>query len=989
NCSETRKVTLFLKHVAFEGVKRNRLIIDYAMVDEVLIAHQELCEDPDILLHLARSGLLKSIDSEATLSNKSFYFMHYSFQEYLAGCYIADTLESQETQNFISQYKYFPVFQEVMTYAASSMKNNISKLDFFYDLLLSAPRDLCGDVEFELLLRCGEAAGWPEGWKARGRILKIVGEGYEKAIRKSYRLYEISQLLSHFPNTATAMLGVGGRVGFFEILNNLPHSKSHVKALEALRLSSVCNFTEAQISEILEWVKNSFFDRCDLHYEVILNSFSLSDVQIDDLLDYFELMLQGDGNAIGREYDCLGIFFLSSLKFNDIQIDRLWAFLKNEKRRSWFGRKAKTIILRKLLFSENISQVNSFLDHFEDLLHYRCVLSRYSLLSLCNTHAKSLSLDESQVNRLWVWVENGWIESQFNISYFKWVFEKMFFSDVWVDRFCRYLFSGSKNEILSKSSLFSLFQLLNDRQVEVMLNQIQANLNSKKNVFASLIILSNLNLKNISLEKTLLFFEWIFPYINEGIVERDCLFDWDLNFLTSMHSLDFGALESNPFFEEKFCDSFGKKISGGELLGWAFGFLSRLPLTNAHFDRFLGCLDRLKDNFDESAVYKVSVFLNRFQFDCYNAKRVLDWFKEVVDFSFCVTSVVLKGAGKKPLWTIAPKDRPYLDRENFFEVLIRLSLLSLQLNWVMQFLRSCLNSESLHQYNFYYQVKKIKEQRFSEEHKNQIVTSILDILKDDLVKFYMPAIVCLRCLSLSKAHVDDILAWAESVLACSGEKVIILAVLHILKYMLFIENQIDLVLGFLSLVIKENDLEICRAALSLMGSLSLNARQTTLVFVLLDKILPLIHGDFLDFTDFGWYECVSLFRILPFDQWVLDAEKRMMLFEWIMDELKLCSRNEHKHRMGDDFWFKSYDFLIKLELSKNQRSRLCNLITNVSLYPFAERLSNLDISVFSFLFENCHLIDPDSRFDHCFETYDPFLRPFCVWRDSNRFYFYF
>ncbi|MFN3234563.1 MAG: HEAT repeat domain-containing protein [Gammaproteobacteria bacterium] len=172
---KAQDVKLFLMLLAFEGLKQNRLIIDPGLVKRVRKLRPELNADPKVLVHLHQSGLLKSTRPGSPLAKQSFYFMHYSFQEYLAaGGYLATTTDATLDIEFIRTQKYNPMYQLMLIYVAGMLKDQSERLNLFFEALLEAPRDLRGEYELALLLRCSEEARWPECLNVKSSVLDVA-----------------------------------------------------------------------------------------------------------------------------------------------------------------------------------------------------------------------------------------------------------------------------------------------------------------------------------------------------------------------------------------------------------------------------------------------------------------------------------------------------------------------------------------------------------------------------------------------------------------------------------------------------------------------------------------------------------------------------------------------------------------------------------------------------------------------------------------------
>ncbi|MFN3235390.1 MAG: hypothetical protein ACE365_08300, partial [Gammaproteobacteria bacterium] len=769
NCSETRKVTLFLKHVAFEGVKQNRLIIDYAMVDEVLIAHQELCEDPDILLHLARSGLLKSIDSEATLSNQSFYFMHYSFQEYLAGCYIADTLESQETQNFISQYKYSSAYQSVMVYAAASMKNDINKLDSFYDILLSPPRDLWGGSEFELLSHCGEAAGWPEGWKGARPLLEVAGQRFETVLLEEHhddnRLYyrDKTVVFSDLPQMHLRMIDSQGHRGMFEILVascstkeiNIDHNIwSYVPFIQSV-LDSVT------VEQMLEWINSMlesegqprfggeiFYFLCDL---------SMSEAQINSAMDNIESMLERRGIEKFDEVEA----FLDSIgeQFTAQQASRAFA---------WFERRLanqKWLVRSIPCFITFMDLTDEQLDRLISLVYLRKCFSA--------TLFDRLRLSDSQSKILLKWVDMV-VSDQRNLVVFsrndsdnEWSFLRALpLQKISIDRIWPYIVRLLREDKFMFKSCFASDILSGFELTAAQIDQLLDFINvpyydfgrELPKRFSNQVIVILKGLKNCALSEEqicrVLELMKALPYNEERLLGYESV---------EMVRLLFSVLKKHVLSVEQVDD--------------LLCFIKSLP------SRRVGCGSILRGYF-----WELIEFLKGLQFTSAQVANILNWLNEAQAFDFVKwlvgrrevnwMSIIILGfsltrkevSEVEHLVGLQSLGQAFLSEDfSYFKKLFGEEIICYFLEFSLEFLDMELMFKAVSYVTYGYSRGEIACKNrlinlaLDDEKKSEIVDAIIIGLQTAWSSCANGVIFCFKVLSFKAMHVDKILGWIEGV----------------------------------------------------------------------------------------------------------------------------------------------------------------------------------------------------------------------------------
>lgn len=169
----------FLEEFAFEGFKTGNLILTREVFKKLQQKYKD--EFTDAIDYFLKAGFLKAVgDINASKMAKEYYFIHLSFQEYLAARYFAKQFIvgrlTTDDRDFFQEQKYNPRYLLVWTYVAGVIRTQRDEwenddlaaesvrvergLRCFFQALFSAPRDLYGAYEMELLVRCGEETKW-------------------------------------------------------------------------------------------------------------------------------------------------------------------------------------------------------------------------------------------------------------------------------------------------------------------------------------------------------------------------------------------------------------------------------------------------------------------------------------------------------------------------------------------------------------------------------------------------------------------------------------------------------------------------------------------------------------------------------------------------------------------------------------------------------------------------------------------------------------
>jgi predicted DNA-binding ribbon-helix-helix protein len=140
---ERKKVLNILGKLAFEGLKRQRIIFDEDFVEEVLEDEEiEFLEGKAIL-----SGFLKTDKKSEELLDNNLEFIHLTFQEYLSAYYVSN-LDKEEIKEIIREYKFYPHMQVFFMFLAGLIDDK----NFLIKEVRSEPRDILGFYEILFLM---------------------------------------------------------------------------------------------------------------------------------------------------------------------------------------------------------------------------------------------------------------------------------------------------------------------------------------------------------------------------------------------------------------------------------------------------------------------------------------------------------------------------------------------------------------------------------------------------------------------------------------------------------------------------------------------------------------------------------------------------------------------------------------------------------------------------------------------------------------------
>ncbi|KAJ6032487.1 peptidase C14 [Penicillium herquei] len=166
----------FLEYLAFNGLYRN--VIDFTpnYRDELAEHEQGKGRNPPSDKDLAKLSFIRTSDPSSRPEDRSYHFIHLSFQEYFAARYFVrrwkenkdlelltggensqddqEELSPRRPVEFLSQRKYSTEYDIFWRFVAGLMSKSSEEITTFFAQIDAQPRDLLGSVHQRFIMRC-------------------------------------------------------------------------------------------------------------------------------------------------------------------------------------------------------------------------------------------------------------------------------------------------------------------------------------------------------------------------------------------------------------------------------------------------------------------------------------------------------------------------------------------------------------------------------------------------------------------------------------------------------------------------------------------------------------------------------------------------------------------------------------------------------------------------------------------------------------------
>ncbi len=140
---DRKNIQKLLGKLAFEGLKRQRIIFDGDFVEEILTDKEiKYLQDKVII-----SGFLKSDREWVDLLDNNLEFIHLTFQEYLSAYYVSQ-LEKEEIKEIVRKYKFYSHMQVFFTFLSGLIEDKV----FLVEEIRLEPKDILRFYEINLLM---------------------------------------------------------------------------------------------------------------------------------------------------------------------------------------------------------------------------------------------------------------------------------------------------------------------------------------------------------------------------------------------------------------------------------------------------------------------------------------------------------------------------------------------------------------------------------------------------------------------------------------------------------------------------------------------------------------------------------------------------------------------------------------------------------------------------------------------------------------------
>ncbi|CAF2143415.1 unnamed protein product [Rotaria magnacalcarata] len=173
---ECDQIVFVLEKIAFLSMQSSCLIINSKILQDISNECSDTPNNGDAFREeVLKVGLLVALESKTSVkAYADYYFIHLSFQEFLAARYLNRLLSKndEEAIRFLKFHKYSPRLQLTLTFTAGVLEGeNVEK---FFDILTGMPVDFVGVRHFLLVTGCLEEIDREKHRTIADRLLTTV-----------------------------------------------------------------------------------------------------------------------------------------------------------------------------------------------------------------------------------------------------------------------------------------------------------------------------------------------------------------------------------------------------------------------------------------------------------------------------------------------------------------------------------------------------------------------------------------------------------------------------------------------------------------------------------------------------------------------------------------------------------------------------------------------------------------------------------------------
>lgn len=242
-------VLAVLSRLAFEQMDKESLLILHQKLAKARLQkwYPEYTALRDDVIHF---GVLTSTTTETHKESVEFYFVHLTFQEFLAAWHIAERLRVNDSaiKEYISRYKYSRRHEMVWWFVAGLLKKETDVLERFLDILESEPRDIAQLYHQMLVMRCMDECKLKVSLERRRTFFSKLEKLIEAESKRKGRRYFSFCKLNYLTQSQIVLSQP-------EIENKLVEDMKGNDAFKRERASSLCHSQQNLSTIIFETVK--------------------------------------------------------------------------------------------------------------------------------------------------------------------------------------------------------------------------------------------------------------------------------------------------------------------------------------------------------------------------------------------------------------------------------------------------------------------------------------------------------------------------------------------------------------------------------------------------------------------------------------------------------------------------------------------------------------------------------------------------------------